>query len=63
MGQRPKMQDLEAVVLVNALRKKLKCKTDSELARELGVASAQISRWKNGNMPNYFRVLLKKISK
>ena len=44
--------------LIDTLKRQLHCETDVELADRLGVAPSQVSRWRCGRMPEYFRVLL-----
>ncbi len=46
VGKPKREQNQESIELIEALKKKLECNTDSDLAERLGVHHTQISRWK-----------------
>lgn len=46
VGKPKKEQDQEAIELIEKLKEKLGCKTDTELANIIGVDKTHVSRWK-----------------
>ncbi len=64
VGRKPtREQDPEAVELIEKLKKKLECASDSELARKIEVSPQQISDWKSRGIPTTFKGALKLLAK